>query len=148
MSFQSTPRRLSSSRRRVVTEIVRLMTPDYPDLGEPERSRARSAATAFVTSQIEGLPPFMAFPYGIAITAFELLPLLRFGRPFQALDEEAQRAYLSRWNDAKLGPFRDFVKLIRSCALLAYFDHPDVIRGLPGAHDGRPAEIDSAPQAS
>lgn len=130
------PRRLSSTHRDVVTEIVRLVTPLFPPLDDATRARVHSSVTAFVTSQIEGLPSFMGLPYRIAISAFQLLPILRFGRGFRSLDESTQKAYLAAWSDAKLGPFRDFIKLIRSCALLAYFDHPEVIQNLPtGASD-------------
>ena len=111
--------------------MVRVISPSYPQLDEAQRSRVLASVTAFVASQIEGMPRFLAIPYGIAITAFQMLAFLRFGRGFRALDDARQRSYLAMWSDAKLGPFRDFIKLIRSCTLLAYFDHPEVTRQLP-----------------
>ena len=130
------PRRLSSTHRDVVAEVVRLTTPSFPPLDDPARRRVHSRVTAFVTSQIEGLPSFMSLPYRAMLTAFRLLPVLRFGRDFRSLDETTKESYLAAWSDAKLGPCRDFIKLIRSCALLAFFDHPDVVRSLPaGASD-------------
>lgn len=139
VSTEHTPRRLSAGRREVVAEIVRSIAPAYPDLDEAERTRVHWSVTAFVASQIESLPSFMAAPYRLAITAFDLLPLLRFGRRFVSLDENARQAWVALWSDARFGPARDFVKLIRSCALLAYFDHPDVLRRLPSAGPARPA---------
>lgn len=133
MSSARPPRRLSSNRRAVVAEIVRLITPAFPDLDESERARVHSAVTAFVASQIESLPTHLSGPYRIAITAFGLLALLRFGKRFALLDETVKEAYLALWSEGPIGPTRDFVKLIRGCALLAYFDHPDVRRRLPAS---------------
>lgn len=127
------PRLLSPGRRQVVDEVVRLVTPTYPALDPADRARVHASVCGFVSSQIESLPSFMFLPYQAAMTAFELLPVLRFRRRFPALDEARKRAYLALWSDAAFGPARDFVKLMRSCALLAYFDHPDVLRRLPGA---------------
>ena len=114
-----------------MAEIIRLIVPAYPDLEETERARIHSAVMAFVASQIESLPAHLSGPYRLAITLFGLLPLLRFGKRFALLDETVKEAYLSSWSDGPVGPTRDFVKLIRGCALLAYFDHPDVRRHLP-----------------
>lgn len=128
----------------MVAEIVRLVTPGFPTLEDPERARVLAAVTGFVSSQIEAMPSFMSSPYCIAISAFRLLTVLRYGRFFEALDEEAKRAWLASWSDSKLGPFSDFIKLIRSCALLAYFDHPDVTQRLPAMNpvDARAAALE------
>ena len=144
MSSASRPRRLSSRRRDVVAEIVRLIVPAYPDLCEAERTRVHSGVTAFVASQIESLPAFLAVPYGVGITAFELLPVFRFSKRFASLEDPAKQAYLSLWSEGPIGPARDFVKLIRSCALLAYFDHPDVRRNLPAPRIFRSAPVAAA----
>ncbi len=126
-----TPRRLSPSQRQVVAEIIGLVLPERPSLSAPERARVHSAVTGFVASQIEALPTFLALPYRVALVAFGLLPTLRYGRRFNRLNEASQAAYLAFWSEGPVAPARDFTKLIRSCALLAYFDHPDVRSHLP-----------------
>ncbi len=131
--------RLSSSRRQVVSAMVRALLPSFPDLASSEQMRVQSSVTSFVTSQIEALPSFMGFPYRLVITGFGLLSVLRFGRVFSALDEGSQQAYLLQWSEAPIGVLRDFIKLIRSCALLAYYDHPDVSRRLPAMSQGEGA---------
>jgi hypothetical protein len=127
LSLETRLRRLSPGRRRAVDAIVRLILPTYPGLGESERSRVQVAVTDFVASQVEGLPVHLAVPYRWGLTAFEWLALLRFGSRFSALNRPSQVAYLKLWADFPIGLPRDFVKLIRSCALLASFDHPEVI---------------------
>jgi hypothetical protein len=113
-----------------MVEIVRLTVPAYPDLDDQARARVDADVTDFVASQIGALPSFMHLPYRLGITAFQLLSLLRHGRRFAFLPKPAKESYLSFWSDGKIGPMRDFVKLIRSCALLAYFDHPEVRKRL------------------
>lgn len=113
---------LSLSARRVVTEIVHLSLPDYPALEAPTRAQVRSDVSDVVVAQIEAMPSFLGIPYRIALHAFRLLPLVRWGRPFLSLDSAAQRSWIALWADG-IGPTRDFIKLIRSCALFAYFDH-------------------------
>ena len=134
-----TPRRLSPSQRQVVAEIIGLMLPEQPCLSAPERTQVHSAVTGFVVSQIEALPTFLALPYRVALLAFQLLPILRYGRRFDSLDQASQAAYLALWSEGPLAQARDFTKLIRSCALLAYFDHPDVRNQLPMPGASHPA---------
>ena len=141
MSSERIPQRLSPTRRQVVAEIVRLTIPDYPGLDDGERARVLASVMTFVTAQIEALPSFLAVPYRIVITVFWMLPILRFGKTFPSLDDPSKQSYLALWSDARFGPFRDFIKLIRSCALLAYFDHPDVTPRLPAMKGERPSGI-------
>lgn len=143
-----TPRRLSQSQRQLVAKIVGLVLPERPSLSAPERARVRSAVTGFVASQIEALPTFMALPYRVALLAFQLLPTLRYGRRFDGLNEASQAAYLALWSEGPVAPARDFIKLIRSCALLAYFDHPDVRSQLPMPGGTLPAGSAAAPASS
>ncbi len=138
-----TPRRLSPSQRQIVARIVGRVLPARPCLSAPERARVHSAVTGFVASQIEALPTFLALPYRVALVAFQLLPALRYGRRFDSLDDASQAAYLTLWSEGPLAPARDFTKLIRSCALLAYFDHPDVRSHLP--MPGDPCPMPGAP---
>ncbi len=124
---------IPSHQRRVVAEIVSLIAPAefVPD---PEtRARVQDDATDFVCFQIAAMPSFLRLPYRLALTAFNLLPLLRWGSPFGRLPERARASYLSFWSDGGISVNRDFVKLLRSCALLAYFDHEDVRRQLGSA---------------
>ena len=124
---------IPSRQRHVVAEIVGLVTP-AEFLPDPEaRARVQDDATDFVCSQIAAMPSFLRVPYRLALTAFNLLPVLRWARPFARLPERARATYLSAWSDGGISLNRDFVKLLRSCALLAYFDHEEVRRQLRNA---------------
>lgn len=123
-------RRLGSADRRVVAEIVRLLLPDYPRLDPAAQGRVRADVTDFVMSQIGAMPSFLRAPYCAAVIGFDWLPVLRHGRCFRRLEEPARVRYLAWWGAGPVGVMRNFVKLIRSCAVLAYFDHPLVMERL------------------
>ena len=135
--------KLPRSQRAVLRAIVTLIAPAYPDLDVATRATVEADVTRYVASQIQRMPRFLRLPYKLAVVTFNWLAVLRYGRPFRHLRADRQLSYLGRWSDAPLGPMRDFVKLIRSSALLVYFDHPLVLRRLE-AERQQPAP---APQA-
>src|SRR5262245_48510590 len=91
------------------------------------------------------MPTFLRVPYRIALFAFNWLAVLRYRRPFVALGDELAATYLALWSNRGLGLNRDFVKLIRSCALLAYFDHPATRARLDLPHPERRGDRPVAP---
>ena len=131
--------RMGRQEAAVVARLVSLLTPAYPALDERTQAAVQRDVTAFVATQIQAMPSFLRLPYRFAVVAFNWLAVLRYGQPFLGLGDTTARAYLSLWSSARLGPTRDFVKLIRSCALLAYFDHAQVRAGLETAAPLPPA---------
>jgi hypothetical protein len=117
---------LALASNRTVGMIVECLLPDFPALDPATRAWVVKDVSTFVMLQVGALPEFLRYPYRLALIAFKWLPVLRWGRSFVALDEPERRAYLERWADSPLAPTRNFVKLIRSCALLAFYDHPAV----------------------
>jgi hypothetical protein len=124
---------LSALERRTVTKIVALVIPEFPRLEATVLAHVQDDVCRYVLDQIGSMAGYLAGPFRVAILGFEALPVLRYGKAFHALPRQRQQAYLSLWSAAPLGAMRDFVKLIRSCALLAYFDHQDVRRVLEEA---------------
>ncbi len=129
---------LGPRREATVAAIVACLTPEFPAVRPEVRAAVLSDVTRFVSSQVQALPDFLRVPYKQAILVFEWLPLLRWGRRFRALDEERRAAYVAMWSYARVGALRNFVKLIRGCALLAYYDHPALVEALE-AQAGRTA---------
>ena len=121
---------LSRTRTTVVAGIIGVLTPVYPDLEESVRLSVHQDVTRYVASQIQSMPSFLRLPYKLALTAFNWLAVVPYRRRFIHLPFAAQVSYLALWSDGPMGILRDFVKLIRSCALLAYFDHPLVAERL------------------
>ena len=119
--------------------MVERLVSSYPEVAASKRNVVLTDVTRYVTSQIRSMPGFLRLPYRLALAAFNLLPILRYARTFVGLDPATQDAYLALWSDGPLASMRDFVKLIRSCALLAYFDHPLVMKMLTTTSPGNVA---------
>lgn len=117
---------LSPARRQLVAEIVGALAPHEPALAPAARERALRDTVRFVASQIEAMPSYLRLPYLLALSAFDWLALLRHGRRFPGLAPARREAWIESWSASALAPRRDFVKLLRSCTLLAFFDHPAV----------------------
>ncbi len=126
LEYKSSLRKHSATLRSIVEIIV----PDYPRLDSAQRAAVVDDVTRYVSTQIDSMPGFLRLPYELALLSFEALPVLRHGRLFHRLSPAARASVLARWSDASLLARRNFVKLIRSTALLAYFDHPLVARQL------------------
>ena len=76
------------------------------------------------------MPSNLKVPNIIAQRAFNCLSCLRFGLPFTVINQEKQGRYVRLWSQSPIGLMRDFIKLIRSCVLLSYLDHPLVLQEL------------------
>jgi hypothetical protein len=119
-------RRLSRHELWILCAVCDDLVPDRPALGRDAALEASGAVGAWVAGQVEALPGYLLLPYRAALLGFGWLPALRWGRPYPALPRPRRLAWLSGWSDGPLPPCRDFVKLLRSCALFAWFDHPRV----------------------
>jgi hypothetical protein len=112
----------------IVHEIVTTILPEYPTLDPAVREQVVGEVSAYVAAQIQSMPEFLRLPYALALFGFDALPAVRYGRRFRALPAAARLSYLARWDDAPIAAMRDVVKLLRSSALLSYFDHPLVVQ--------------------
>ena len=117
-------------RTRLLRQIVGILIPSEPELDSEASREVEDAVVSFLAAQIQSLPVYVRIPYRFALVGFEWLAVLRFGRRYARLDDKHRRCYLRAWDQSPVGLCRDFVKLLRSCTLLAYLDHPVVAREL------------------
>jgi hypothetical protein len=118
----------------LLANIVRPLLPNEPQLAPDQRGEAERATLDFVRTQILDMPTYLRLPYQLALWGFNWLALLRYGRLYVRLDLARQQRYVTMWANSPIGLMRDFVKLIRSCALLQYLDHPLVLAQLEAQH--------------
>jgi len=135
---------LTATLRAVIARIL----PAFPTLDAADRDRVERDVTRYVAAQIRAMPSFLRLPYQLALHGFGWLPILRYGRPFRALPPAQQASYLALWSEAPISPMRDVIKLIRSSALLVYFDHVDVRRHLEAQRSGAPSMVETNPAAN
>lgn len=121
---------LTRREHEILAAATAVLVPVMPPLAGEARTRVERDVTAFLVAQIAAMPTLLQLPYRGALAAFDLLPLVRYSRLFRRLDGTAGAAWLAAWTARGGLPARNFVKLLRSCALLAYFDHPLVVAAL------------------
>lgn len=110
--------------------MARSMYPKEPLLTPEEKAQVEEEVVSYLAGQILAMPSYLKMPYGLALHIFNYLSCLGFGLPFTAIDQEKQATYVRFWSRSPIGLMRDFIKLIRSCVLLSYLDHPLVLQEL------------------
>lgn len=132
------PRGWRLASRRLVRALVAPLLPLEPRLVDEHRQIVERDVVEFVWAQIGSMPLFLRLPYEAALLGFNCLAVVRYGRVYSALGGERQGGYLLAWSGSRLRLGRDLVKLVRSCALLQFLDHPLVLAQLES--DGAGAE--------
>lgn len=115
---------------RLLAQIVPLLLPRITTMHPNQRTRIQQEVVGDVVAQMSAMPHFLRIAYQIILYVFNYLAILRYGRIYTALDQTRQQNYLRLWSNSPIGSMRDFMKLIRSCALLHYLDHPAVLAQL------------------
>ena len=110
----------------LVLAIARPLLPCFPPLSDAERDEAERELDRFLAAQLAEMPRYLALPFSVALLAFNWLPLLRYGRTYAGLPQETQVRVVLAWSGSPIGAMRNFVKLVRTCALFAWLDHPIV----------------------
>lgn len=81
----------------------------------------------FVHGEVRSLPQKIQLLFFIGMSGFNILVWLRFLRPFATLPLETRGRIINFWAYGKITLTRQLFKLIRSTALLAFFEHPDIV---------------------
>lgn len=110
--------------------LTRTLLPPWPVLARADRKAVEDDVVGYVQRQVGRMPLFLRVPYVCVVAVFALGAMLRYGQAFPRLPALRRRAWINAWALSPIIPLRDFVKMIRSCGLLAWFDHPVVAAAL------------------
>lgn len=111
----------------VLALVVCSILPEEPQLSSAEKNKAQNEVISFVNNQIVSLPSYLKVPFKFILFVFNSFALILFGNIFININREKQTKYLNIWANSSIKPMRDFIKLIRSCALLQYYDSQHVL---------------------
>lgn len=104
------------------------LLPPWPALPPERRATVERDVVDYVRHQVVRMPLYLRLPFRLVLSAFACSAWFYNGRAFIVLSPSRKRRVVNRWAQSRVIPMRDFIKMVRSCALLAWFDH-DVVRG-------------------
>lgn len=116
--------------------LTTTLLPPWPALPDALRGEVEADVVDYVRRQIRRMPLFLRAPWTAVLLVFAAGAMLRYGRPFASLSSARRRAWVRLWAESPVVPMRDFVRMVRSCALLAWFDHPVVSDALSALAKG------------
>ncbi len=114
----------------VLGAITLTLLPPWPSLPGTARYLVEADVVSYVHEQVRRMPTYLRLPFRIAVLAFALGAQIRHVEAFPRLAAKQRQAWVETWALSRIGALRDFIRMIRSCALLAYFDHPTVSEAL------------------
>ena len=94
-----------------------------------EPGAARDVA-AFMQAQIAALSPGLRTMFHLGMTFFRFTVRLRHVTSFCGLPVDRRRAIVDAWAFGRIGLLRQLFRPVRSLAVLAYYERPEVVRGL------------------
>ena len=134
---------------RHLRAIVDTIAPgDGNGLSEADRRRVVDESAVFVAGQVAAMSKELRFKAWAGIAGFRAYALLRRGKPFDTLPLDARQRLAERWSYGSLYLPRQLFRMLRSLTLLAWFEHPLVVRTLVGSpsHDAAGNPSGSAAQ--
>jgi hypothetical protein len=114
----------NSPASRLLRSIVETLVPE--GFRPPDATVALQVlddVTAFVTAQVHMLPRRLHAAFVLGLVAFALWARLRGPRGFAAQPRAVRVALVNAWAFGGWAPGRKLFRLIRSTALLAFYEH-------------------------
>jgi uncharacterized protein (TIRG00374 family) len=99
--------------------------------------RAARDVAAFMEGQIAALPPSLRTMFHLGMTFFRFTVRARYVSSFCGLPVDRRRALVDAWAFGRIGLLRQLFRPVRSLAVLAYYERPEVVRAL-APRDSRP----------
>lgn len=134
------PRRLRQPGAGVLDDVLQQATaallPDVPGLSAGSSIEVERAVGEFLSGQFHRMP--MHLHAGCLAMLLWMRIASRFSRPLDPRD--VYRACAVSWQRSRVPGLRQFIRLLRSCALLRFYSHPLVLARLgspvPSRMDG------------
>lgn len=127
----------SSPANRLLRSIIEALVPDgLPALDATTAGTVLDDVADFVVGQVRMLPRRLYAAFVLGLAGFALWARLRRLRAFAAQPRAVRVALVEAWAFGDWAPGRKLFRLIRSTALLAFYEHPLVTEQLvrPGLH--------------
>lgn len=108
---------------------------DQVALTEEERPAVVAEVASFVQVQLGRLPRHLSILFGLGISVFRFYVRLRTFSSFCALPLDDRVKVLNSWAYGNITLFRNLFRVVRSLALLSFFEIPAVVAALEKESD-------------
>jgi hypothetical protein len=95
-------------------------------LNGPEREKTVEMVADFVQGQLKSLPVLMRALFAVGMMTFRLFVRIRYLSSFNKLPLDRRSEIVSSWAWGKVALGRQLFRPLRSTALLAFYELPDV----------------------
>jgi len=95
-------------------------------LNEPERAKCAKTVTGFVQGQLQSLPVLLRAAFAAGMAAFRILVRMRYFSNFKNLSLDKRKKIVAGWAWGKVALARQLFRVVRSTALLAFYEIPAV----------------------
>jgi hypothetical protein len=106
--------------------IEALLPDDEPSFDPAAHARLIEDVGCFVQGQLDELPRRLRFMYAFGMTGFRLCVFLRYLRRFHSLTPARRRSVVRLWAYGPWGLARSLFRVVRTTALLNYYESPMV----------------------
>lgn len=134
----TTPAPTAKPLPEVFGAIVRTVVPEASDLDEAGWKELES----LVHTSLSERPRALTRRLRLFLHIVELLPFLRYGRPFSSLDPDRQTSFLTSLQNHRIDTVRVGFWGVKVLALLGYYGRPAAQRALGYEADPRGWEAD------
>jgi uncharacterized membrane protein YbhN (UPF0104 family) len=117
--------RASDRPGQLIVAITEALLPPAALDGSPYRT------ARFVQGQLNALPTSLRLLLSVGLCGFRVLVRLRYSQSFCALDPQTRRRVVSGWAYGRYAVARQLFRVLRSCALLHYYETVDKRRTSP-----------------
>jgi len=111
--------------------VAETITPEVADLDESGRARMRRIVDEALMDRDEGTRRQI----GTFLTLIRLVPVLRYGRPFDRLDSERRQRVLRWFQDGPVGLFRQGFWGLKALVFMGYYGQSEHWREIGYAPD-------------
>ena len=119
--------------RPVFRALGTTFVPEMAGLDERGWAEAEAIAETFLATRSERVRRQVA----LLVRVIQLLPILRWGRPFTALSAERRARYLAALQDAPLLLLRRGIWGLRTIAFMGYYARPEAAAAIGYRADSR-----------
>lgn len=106
--------------------VEALITFETVKLSEQQKIQSLNYAHDFVQSEIQSLPLMLRALFFLGMMSFRFLVVITQGSGFSKLPLEKRKTIIQSWAWGRVALARQLFRVIRSTALLAFYEFPDV----------------------